>query len=214
MLVEKIKTGDPRAQTEFYNQYYPLILSCVLEKHTDISKEDAEEITNDTFVEAYQSINQVTDGSVGAWLRKIAQNNAIDFIRARDCRPDQHPDVVSIHDLEVYEEPTYEPDYDLISPFQIPYGGALSETECLVIYHHELNGHTCREIGNALGLTDNNVRQIRHRAKKKLRDEKQRQEWREKGERIRNRLLAPLLERQRLRRIAIRYGPDCPSGCT
>jgi RNA polymerase sigma-70 factor (ECF subfamily) len=82
MIAERASLGDERAFEEIYSTYYKQILWHVTRMVGD--RMDAEDITQDVFLKAYQFIGSYSGtASLGRWLRKIATNTCIDRMRKR-----------------------------------------------------------------------------------------------------------------------------------
>ena len=81
-ILSKAKNGHPRAQMAVYEQYYKAVFnSCfrILQ-----NKEDAEDITHDTFIVAFNKNTIVPNNiEIIAWYRKIGINKSIDFLRKK-----------------------------------------------------------------------------------------------------------------------------------
>lgn len=78
--IEKAKQGDQRSFTYLFNRYYNLVKYVVygIVKNESI----AEEIVSTTFTKAFQRISTYVNYiSFEMWLKKIASNSAIDYIR-------------------------------------------------------------------------------------------------------------------------------------
>ena len=76
-FIKRILNGDSKAVIEFYKSYSPKILSYLSKK---LPPEDAQEITNDVFLEAIDSLSMVKkEKSTVAWLYRIAHNEMVDF---------------------------------------------------------------------------------------------------------------------------------------
>lgn len=72
--------GNSQAVVEFYRLYSPRILNYLIKKLP--RQEDAQEITNDVFLEAIDSISLLRkEEKVLSWLYKIAHNKLVDFYR-------------------------------------------------------------------------------------------------------------------------------------
>ena len=77
-------TGAPGTITfeavydEWYDRIYKYAFTLLL------NKEDAEDVTADTFVSAYQNFlaYDASKGSMGAWLMRIAHNRAVNLMRS------------------------------------------------------------------------------------------------------------------------------------
>ena len=81
-FVKLVISGDSKAVIKFYHSYSPKIL--VYLKRKLPTEEDAQEITNDVFLQALDSISLLKDeNKVLPWLYKIAHNKTVDFYRKR-----------------------------------------------------------------------------------------------------------------------------------
>ncbi len=79
-FIKRILAGDSKAVVEFYKSYSPKILSYLSRKLPRY--EDAQELTNDVFLEAIDSLSLLQqEKNTSAWLYKIAHNKMVDFYR-------------------------------------------------------------------------------------------------------------------------------------
>ena len=79
-FIKRILRGDSKAVVEFYKSYSPKILFYLSKKLP--THEDAQEITNDVFLEAIDSLSMLQkEQNTSAWLYKIAHNKMVDFYR-------------------------------------------------------------------------------------------------------------------------------------
>lgn len=88
-FIEQVKNGDNRAFTNLYNKYYKPIRLVILNivKNDDI----ADDLISTVFIKAWEKINTYVDHlSFGLWLKKIAVNTAIDYIRRGKNEADNH----------------------------------------------------------------------------------------------------------------------------
>lgn len=84
-LLDQIISGDNRAVVEFYRSYSPKILSCLSKRLP--TPEDAQELTNDVFLEAIDSLYLLKNkNAVLPWLYTIARNKTVDFYRKRKIK--------------------------------------------------------------------------------------------------------------------------------
>ncbi|WP_428653341.1 RNA polymerase sigma factor [Runella sp.] len=74
------------SSTEFqaiYNQYQHRVYNTVLSYLQQV--EDAEEVTQDVFVEAFRSMESFKgEANVGTWIYRIAVNKSLDFLRHKN----------------------------------------------------------------------------------------------------------------------------------
>lgn len=84
-FIKLILAGDSKAIVQFYKSYSPKILSYLFKKLPHI--EDAQEITNDVFLEAIDSLFLLRkEQSVLSWLYRIAHNKMVDFYRKKKIK--------------------------------------------------------------------------------------------------------------------------------
>jgi RNA polymerase sigma-70 factor (ECF subfamily) len=116
-LIVKAQAGDKQAFTELFDRYRKKILS-YLYRYTG-NYQMAEDITIDTFLNAYTSLSRYKDmGIFSSWLYKIATNRAKDELRKQrqykeiriENLSDGEPESLSIEEL-IADEST-RPDYE------------------------------------------------------------------------------------------------------
>ncbi len=84
-LVKRILEGDAKSVREFYKFYSPKILSYLSKKLPTF--EDAQELTNDVFLEAIDSLSLLRhEKNILSWLYQIAHNKMVDFYRKRKIK--------------------------------------------------------------------------------------------------------------------------------
>lgn len=84
-FIKRILAGDSKAVREFYKSYSPRILSYLSKKLP--RPEDAEDLTNDVFLEAIDSLSFLKrQENVSSWLYGIAHNKMVDFYRKRKIK--------------------------------------------------------------------------------------------------------------------------------
>ncbi len=84
-FIKRILAGDSKSVREFYKSYSPKILSYLVKKLPTF--EDAQELTNDVFLEAIDSLSILRkEESILTWLYRIAHNKMVDFYRKRKIK--------------------------------------------------------------------------------------------------------------------------------
>ena len=78
------KTDSREKLIELMNTYKNLVFSVCLKLTGDYFT--AEEITQETFISAYEHFNDFDGASEKAWLCRIASNKCIDYLRAAERR--------------------------------------------------------------------------------------------------------------------------------
>jgi len=84
-LVKRLISGDQQSVIEFYKLYSPKILFYLLKRLP--REEDAEEILNDVFLDAIDSMSILKkDNNLQAWLYQIAHYKTVNYYRKRKIK--------------------------------------------------------------------------------------------------------------------------------
>ncbi|WP_026652576.1 RNA polymerase sigma factor [Butyrivibrio proteoclasticus] len=78
------ETGSKEKLIELMNRYKNLVFSVCLKLTGDYFA--AEDIAQETFISAYQHLNDFDGASEKAWLCRIASNKCIDYLRSAERR--------------------------------------------------------------------------------------------------------------------------------
>jgi RNA polymerase sigma-70 factor (ECF subfamily) len=80
LVIEKIKNGDKKAFGELIDKYKAILLG--ISYHIVNDFEQAEDLVQEVFIKAYANIESLNaPGAFGSWIRKIAANASIDWLR-------------------------------------------------------------------------------------------------------------------------------------
>ena len=118
-LVEQAKRGEKKAFTQLYDRYHKLIRYIIY----DIVKDDdlTKDLVSNTFIKAFNKLDSyINPLSFEAWLKTIAVNTTIDYIRAskdlqknisiddeesnfqiREISPDPESDMIKTEDIDL-----------------------------------------------------------------------------------------------------------------
>lgn len=165
-LVKRAKGGEAEAFGLLYDYYLPKIYRFVLIKVSH--REEAEDLTHQTFLKAWQNIDQYDfrGHSFGSWLYRIARNAVID--RHRKNTP-----VFSLDDL-TFDIPARDRSPEELTEARIESEVILEairelkeiEQEVLLMrFVEELN---TKEVAQIVKKTEGAVKLIQHRALKNL----------------------------------------------
>ncbi len=81
-LIEEIKKGDAAAFEQFVLEYQGLVFNTCYSFLNH--REDAEDVAQEVFIDAYKSISSFRgDSSLSTWLYRLSMNKSLDLIRAR-----------------------------------------------------------------------------------------------------------------------------------
>lgn len=131
-------------------------------------KEVAEDVLSDTFVKAWQKINQINSPqALAGWLYQIARNNIIDYYRLKK----ELVPLAEVEDILEDEVSSIDP---LNSSFQqkkiLQVMDQLSAEQQQVIKYRFFEDLTNEEIAYVMGKTEGAIRVIQHRAIARLKE--------------------------------------------
>ena len=84
-LIEAVRSGELAAFNALVERYQRIVYAVALRLLRD--RYLAEDITQETFLRAYTSLDDYRGGNFRAWLLRIAHNRALDVLRAMQRRP-------------------------------------------------------------------------------------------------------------------------------
>lgn len=157
-----------------YRRIYSLVYRMVR------SEQDAADLTQEVFVRAYRALHRLrVDGAQGAWLRRIATNLCLDFLRRRnaaptfsslDARPSEDTDVRLSWEVA---DPRGEPDRLFASNERLRVLHRAIDTlpddyRAVIVLHH-IEELRVEEIADALGLPPGTIKSRLSRARRALR---------------------------------------------
>ncbi len=173
--VERILAGDESAFTALVKKYEKQIHAFVWRRVKDYHV--AEEITQDTFLRAYQKLGTLRDPNrFSGWLYMIATRCFLTWFDEKTI-PMQSLDAMREGEIEalLYAQYMVEQTEKLATEKQREVVGYLLEKlparERTVVALHYLSEMSCEEIGDFLEMPPNTVKSRLHRARKRLKKE-------------------------------------------
>jgi RNA polymerase sigma-70 factor, ECF subfamily len=147
--------------------------------------EDARDVYQEAFLKVYRNLHRFRfECSFYTWLYRIVTNVCLDHLRRRQARPeDQAPETSNNHDEGISDfferqreqRPTLDPERQLFGKeIQLRLAMAmemLSPRERVVFEMKHYQGLKLRAIGDALGTTEETVKNSLFRATRKLRNQ-------------------------------------------
>ncbi len=161
-LVEKSKSGDRKSQYQLYELYVDAMYNVSLRMLR--VKEDAEDIVQDSFVEAFKKLQTFRyESTFGSWLKRIVINKSINHLKAKKIP------------ITPFEQHQHNLSEEIIEPLQvfdiekIKNGiNILPDGYRQIINLYLIEGYDHIEISEILGITISTSKSQYHRAKKKL----------------------------------------------
>ena len=168
-LVEKCKTGHSSSQYQLYSLYVDAMYNIGMRMLGN--KEDAEDIVQDSFVDAFKNLTRFKyESTFGAWLKRIVINKSINHLKAKR---------IPVVPIETHEFHLSEEKEDLSADRH----GKAEATDIKkvkkgieklpagykqIISLYLIEGYDHIEIGEILDISTSTSKSQYHRAKKKL----------------------------------------------
>ncbi len=166
--VQKVLAGDTRAFSILIEKHKNMVFTIIIKILR--SREDAEEISQDVFLKAYQSLNSFKGNSrFSTWLYRIAYNSAISKTRKKQLEWTTLDDFV----INNYSEDNIE---QQISALSIEEKSLILEKSLSILpYNEQLlitlfykQEESIESISKIIGLSTANVKVKLHRLRKKI----------------------------------------------
>lgn len=167
-LIKRIRDGEPQAFSILVGQYQEPLFNLILQIVS--SPEDAEELTQDAFVRAFQKLGSFRgDSGIFTWLYRIAYNTAISAARKRRAVYYDFDDKVlnNIPDEVVDEMLNREDDEKLLHSMKAAIEKLRPEEKALITLYY-LQGRSVCDIATIMKLTTDNVKVKLFRTRKKI----------------------------------------------
>lgn len=174
-LIHRILDGDDSAFTELVEKYQKQVHTLAWRKTGDFHI--AEEMTQDTFLTAYQKLATLKKPQCfSSWLYVIATRHCNSWLRKRHRQSQLYQDMditqpenasYSEYRLEENERITVETQRDVVKKLL----AKLGESERTVMTLHYFGEMSCAEIGAFLGVSVNTIKSRLRRAQQRLQKE-------------------------------------------
>ena len=160
--MEQCKNGNASSQYELYGLYVDAMFNVGLRFLGN--KEDAEDIVQDSFVDAFKKLHSFKyESSFGAWLKRIVINKSINHLKAKKISlVPMEP-----HEFHLTDEAPVEA--EAVDIKKVQRGIAeLPDGYRQIINLYLVEGYDHVEIGEILDISTSTSKSQYHRAKKKL----------------------------------------------
>lgn len=168
IYIESVLKGDHNAFSHLINKYKDMVFTLVVKIVK--SREDAEEVAQDSFVKAYQKLDSFKGQSkFSTWLYTIAYRNALTKVRKKKLETtdidsyvlDNHKDGQDFPQLEAMKNGEQQ-------KFVRQAIDKLGETDSLLITLFYLHDNSIEEIQEITDMSQSNVKVRLFRARKRL----------------------------------------------
>nr|MBI1229312.1 sigma-70 family RNA polymerase sigma factor [Cytophagales bacterium] len=163
-LILNAKSRDPRSLERLYKHFYGYAMSIALRYSGN--REEACEIVNDSFMKAFDKMDQVTnEHAFKGWFRRILVNTSVDYYR----KGLKHSGALDISTVDA-ETPHPSVIDDLSNEDILGLLRELPEILRVIFNMYEIEGYKHDEIAATLNIPSSTCRTYLARAKDKLRE--------------------------------------------
>lgn len=161
-LVEKCIKKNPKAQKLLYDTYSPKLFAICLRYARN--REDAQDMFQDAFIKAYDQLHKYTfQGPLGAWLRKLFVNFALNYYRYDKANLNTDLESIAIGEIPLQ--------LDEISNQEILEAiNQLPDRQRMIFNMIEIEGYSYQETSELLGENQSTLRGLNYKAKKNLQE--------------------------------------------
>ncbi len=168
-LCHLLQTKPENALPVLIDRYSGLVVSVLRAKGCGLlQKEDLEELTSDCFLCLFEQRNRInlSKGSIASLLCVIAQRKAVDFLRKQNRRPHSQP----LGDDDIFTSAVQPDQTQALTDRQALLQAVrdLGHPDAEIIFRKYYLGLSHKQIGDALGLSENAVTKRLRRSLKKL----------------------------------------------
>jgi len=168
IIINQIIEGDTNAFTILVDHYKDLVFTLAIRMLKN--REEAEEVSQDTFIKVYRSLDKFKgDSKFSTWIYKVAYNSCLDQIKKNK----KYQSNVEINEFTQHQIKTIDSAFDTLVDEErrqliqdclhlLP----SEDSFLLTLYYFE--EQSLDEIANVVGLTANNVKVKLFRSRKKL----------------------------------------------
>ena len=167
-IIKRAARGDARAHEILYRAFATPVYSLCL-RFTRVPAH-AEDLVQETFIEVMRSIKQFRgEAAIGSWIRRIAVSKALMFLRSAwtarsqslaEGWDDRTPGDAQSHGISRHPDDALDLDAALAS---------LPTVSRVVVWLHDVEGFTHKEIADAMGKTESFSKSQLSRAYQRLR---------------------------------------------
>lgn len=164
-LVQRAQDGDVAAFEQLYRAHTGRIYALCLRMAGN--GREAEELTQDVFVRAWEKLAQFRgDSAFGSWLHRLAVNVVLGTWRSRGRRRQR---IVAMDEVGHLDDPHHEPQPRLLIDLERAIAGLPAGARTIFVLH-DIEGYRHREIAATTGLAIGTSKAQLHRARRLLRE--------------------------------------------
>ncbi len=168
LIIAKIRAGEIQMYAVLVKRYERLVFSLALRMMKN--REDAEEISQDVFVKAYQAIDGFKgDAKFSSWLYRITYNRSLDMLARKKKQPAfENTEAIANTNLDEVENALDQMERKAQQELVQLAINQLEAEEAFIVTVYYYKEHSIAEIAEMTGFTESNVKIKLYRSRKKL----------------------------------------------
>ena len=166
-IIQRITKGETSLYEYFLNTYARQVFTLIV--RIVENQEDAEELTQDTFLKAFEHLSSFkAESSFSTWIYRIAYNTAISATRKRkqNLSVVENNLLINLSDQQIDDALNDESEAQIEKLNEALKKLNAEERTLISLFYHEEK--PVSEVAFILGLAENNVKVKLHRIRKKL----------------------------------------------
>ena len=162
-IVNRSIKGDQKAYKQLYDEFAPPMLGICM-RYTG-SRSEAQDVLHDGFVKVFERLHTLHNADAfGPWIYKIMVRTAINYVQRNSNKYVELVEVEQLEDAMTIDYDQYDVQYLLDIIQKIP------ANPRMVFNLYEIDGYSCDEIAQQMGITESSVRCYLARARQSIQE--------------------------------------------
>ena len=168
IIINQILEGDSKAFAVLVDRYKDLVFTLALKMLKN--REEAEEVSQDTFIKVYKKLKKFKgDSKFSTWIYRVAYNTSLDRIKSNKRKQN----TVTINEFTEHEVKTLDNALSMMEAQEKKQAiqdclQMLPADDCALLTLYYFEELSLEEIAKVIGITANNVKVKLFRSRKKL----------------------------------------------
>lgn len=154
--------GGRKYQKMLYERFYGSMMVVCMRYTYD--REEARDVLHEAFMKVYRNLHKFEQGTnLGAWIRRIMINTAIDHYRKQAKRPNLVEINHAVHEIDMHDVVADLGAQEILAMVQ-----KLSPAYRMVFNLYVIEGYSHKEVGKMLGISEGTSKSNLAKARAKL----------------------------------------------
>lgn len=161
-IIQGCLNGGRKYQKMLYERFYGSMMVVCMRYTYD--REEARDVLHEAFMKVYRNLHKFEQGTnLGAWIRRIMINTAIDHYRKQAKRPNLVEINHAVHEVDMHDVVADLGAQEILAMVQ-----KLSPAYRMVFNLYVIEGYSHKEVGKMLGISEGTSKSNLAKARAKL----------------------------------------------